>query len=99
MAARGPSDRDISSFRNFFRDFPDYNIRLTNHARQRMGQREIRLPQIRRILGTGTVREVERDIRTGRDKYRVAGRDADGRDLQLVVTLGPGRRVTVVTAI
>lgn len=86
MAARGPSDRDMSSFRNYFRDFPDYNIRLTNHARQRMEQREIRLPQIRRILGTGTVREVERDIRTG-------------RDLQVVVTLGPGRRVTVVTAI
>lgn len=64
-----------------------------------MAQRRIRLPQIRRVLKIGSVTEVERDIRTGQDKYRVAGRDADGRDLEVVVVLGPGRRVTVVTAI
>ena len=38
-------------------------------------------------------------MRTGQDKYRVAGRDPDGRDLEVVVTLGPGPRVTVITAI
>ena len=99
MAARGPTARDRSAFGKFFRDFPDYDVRLTKHARDRMAERRIRLPQIERVLRTGSLTEVERDIRTGRDKYRVAGRDADGRDLQVVVALGPGGRVTVVTAI
>ena len=99
MPVRGPTGRDRSGFREFFRTTPDYSVRLTRHARERMAQRRIRLPQIRRVLKTGSVREVERDIRTGQDKYRVAGRDADGRDLEVVVVLGPGRRVTVVTAI
>ena len=48
---------------------------------------------------TGSLVHVEPGIRTGLDKYRVAGRDADGRDLEVVVTLGPGPRVTVITAI
>ena len=64
-----------------------------------MAERRIRLPQIKRVLRTGTLREVELDIRTGREKYRVAGRDADARELEVVVTLGPGGRVTVITAI
>ncbi len=99
MPVRGPTNRDRSTFGNFFRDFPDYDVRLTRHARDRMAERRIRLPQLERVLRTGSLTEVERDIRTGRDKYRVTGRDADGRDLHVVVTLGPGGRVTVVTAI
>ena len=99
MAERAPAGGDLSAFRNFFRDFPDYGVRLTAHARERMAQRRIRLPQIRQVLRAGRVREVGRDIRTGQDKFRVAGRDADGRELEIVVALGPGDRVTVVTAI
>lgn len=99
MVGRGPTGRDLAAFRNFFRDFPDYGVRLTRHARERMAQRRIRLPQIKQALETGWIREVERDIGTGQDKFRVAGRDADGRELEVVVALGPGRRVTVVTAI
>ena len=44
---------------------------------------------------------VEPDIRSGLDKYRVAGRDSDGRRLEVVANLdqtGPGR-VIVITAI
>ena len=50
---------------------------------------------------TGSLVRVEPDIRTGLDKYRVAGRDADGRQLEVVAGLdetGPGR-VVVITAI
>ena len=99
MAVRGPTNRDRSTFAKFFRDSPDFDVRLTKHARDRMAERRIRLPQIERVLRTGRLTEVERDIRSGRDKYRVAGRDADGRALEVVVSLGPAGRVTVVTAI
>ena len=50
---------------------------------------------------TGALVHVEPDIRTGQDKYRVAGRDADGRGLEVVAGLdetGPGR-VVIITAI
>lgn len=93
-----PTPRDLAAFRNFFRRFPNYNISLTRHARQRMQQRGITLPHINRVLGAGALTDVAPDIKSGQDKYRVAGFDADGRFLEVVVTLGPGRRVTVVTA-
>ena len=44
---------------------------------------------------------VEQDINTGLDKYRVAGRDADGRALEIVVNFtqtGNGL-VVVITVI
>ena len=66
-----------------------------------MQERDIRLPQIRIVLVAGSLVHVEPDIRTGLDKYRVAGSDADGRRLEVVVSLvetGPGR-VVVITAI
>ncbi|MDE0391366.1 MAG: DUF4258 domain-containing protein [Rhodospirillales bacterium] len=91
----------LSQYRNFFRDFPNFNIRLTRHARIRMKERDIRLPQVRTILMTGSLVHVEPDIRTGLDKYRVAGSDADGRQLEVVASLdetGSGR-VVVITAI
>ena len=50
---------------------------------------------------TGALVHVEPDIRTGLDKYRVAGSDADGRQLEVVANLvetGRGR-VIVITAI
>ena len=93
-----PTPGDLATFRNFFRNYADYDIGLMRHARQQMQRRRITLPQIRRVLDTGTLTDVESDIRTVQDKYRVAGRDADGRDLEVVVTLGPRRRVKVVTA-
>lgn len=99
MVVPTPTPQGLAKFAAFFRRFPDYSVRLTKHARDRMAQRRIQLPQIRRVLRTGSLREIEPDMRTGQDKYRVAGRDPDGRDLEVVVTLGPGPRVTVITAI
>lgn len=98
MATRGPTNRDRSTFAGFFRDFPDYKIRLTNHAREQMAKRGIEAAQIERVLRTGSLTAVEPDIRTGRDRYRVEGRDRDRRDLTVVIALGPRDRVTVVTA-
>ncbi len=66
-----------------------------------MRERAIELPQIQMVLANGSVRQVERDIKTGLEKYRVEGRDADGRTLEVVVNLdetGTGC-VVVITAI
>ena len=101
MGASTPSDKYISYYREFFRNFPNFHIRLTKHARTRMRERHIQLLQIRTVLVNGSLVQVESDIRTGLDKYRVTGRDADGRDLEVVANLeegGPGR-VIVITAI
>ena len=90
-----------SNLNTFFREFPDSRIRWTRHAIERMEERDIRLPQIRTVLENGFVSQVEPDIKTGLNKYRVVGRDADGRNLEVVVNLdetGTGC-VVIVTAI
>lgn len=101
MAANRPPNSLTSYFRNFFREFPDFSIRLTQHARERMRERGIHLPQIRSVLRSGTVDRVEQDIRTGDDKYTVAGRDADKRKLEIVAVLQETEtgRVVIVTVI
>ena len=66
-----------------------------------MRQRNIQLPQILTILRSGSLVRVESDIKSGLDQYRVSGRDADGRRLEIVVNLvesGTGR-VDVITVI
>ena len=101
MGASTPSEKYVSYYREFFRNFPSFHIRLTKHARARMRERYIRLPQIRTVLMTGSLVDVEHDIRTGLDKYRVFGHDADGRGLEVVANLeesGPGH-VVIITVI
>ena len=90
-----------SNLNTFFRNFPDFGIRITQHARERMRERGIGLPQIRTVLKSGAVHQFELDIKTGLDKYRVVGSDADGRTLEVVVNLddtGKGH-VVFITAI
>lgn len=101
MGASTPSERYASYYKEFFRRLPDFHIRLTKHSRTRMRERDIQLPQIRTVLKTGALVHVESDIRTGLDKYRVAGSDADDRRLEVVANLeetGQGR-VVIVTVI
>ena len=66
-----------------------------------MQERGIHLSQIRSVLRSGTVVQVEQDIRTGEDKYRVAGRDSDQRSLEIVAVLEETEsgRVVIVTVI
>ena len=101
MAASAPPNRLRAYFKNFFREFPDFSIRLTQHARERMRERGIHLPQVRSVLRSGAVVQVEQDIRTGEDKYRVAGSDADGGKLEVVAILQETEtgRVVIVTVI
>ena len=57
----------------FFHEFPRFDIWITQHARERMREREIDLLQVRTVLRSGAVQLVEPDIKTGDDKYRVVG--------------------------
>ncbi|MDE0716353.1 MAG: DUF4258 domain-containing protein [Rhodospirillaceae bacterium] len=101
MAASTPPNRFTAYFKEFFREFPDFSIQLTQHARERMRERGINLPQIQSVLRSGKVVQVEQDIRTGEDKYTVAGRDADERNLEIVAVLQETEtgRVVIVTVI
>ena len=101
MPTSAPPTNYRAHYEKFFRDFPNFSVVLTQHAHNRMEERNIQLPQIRTVLRTGSVLRVEPDIRTGLDKYRVSGHDADGRGLEVVANLdetGSGR-VVIVTVI
>lgn len=98
---QGPPPEYVARYRSFIRNFPDYNIRPTQHAYQRMAEHAATSTHIRRVLRRGVLRHVERDIGTGLDRYRVSGHDADGRALEVVFNLddtGNGR-VVVITVI
>ena len=95
------SPKGNADYRNFFRHFQNFSIEITTHANQRMQQHGVTLADVRTILRRGGLRHVERDIRTGEDKYRVAGSDIDNRPFEVVVVLdttGDGC-VVVVTVI
>ena len=58
MVQGTPTDRDRSTFGKFFHDFPDYDVRYTKHAREKMAERGIQAAQIERALRTGSLTEV-----------------------------------------
>ena len=94
-----PTNKDLSRYKGFVGAPEDFDFRFSRHSRERMRERQISLPQIHRVLKTGTLVQVEIDIRSGRRKFRIAGRDLDGRSLEIVVNLGPRRKVKVITVI
>ena len=99
--ASGISPETIAHFRNFIRNFQNFDIELTKHARERMEEHTVTLQDLRKVLQRGYLSRAEPNIRTGRDLYRVAGRDIDNRPLEVVVdldTTGSGC-VIVVTVI
>ena len=88
----------IAHFRNFIRNFQNFDIVLTWHARGRMEEYEVTLPDLRKVLRRGYLLRAEPSIQTGRDLYRVAGHDIDNRPLEVVVdldTTGSGCAIVV----
>lgn len=101
MAMSTSPNKYRAYYSKFFRDFPNFSIARTQHAIDRMREYGVQLQQVRTVLKTGSVSLVESDIMTGLDKYRVSGRDADGKALEVVANLdGTGLgRVVIVTVI
>ncbi len=64
-----------------------------------MAENGIALPAIRTVPQRGRLIHAEADIRTGLEKYRITGRDPDGRHLEVVVNLEETDQgcVTVIT--
>ncbi len=83
------SPKSLSLYRNFFRNFPEYDIRLTRHADSRRNERGFgfTLPVLRAVLRRGRIIRVEFDSGTGDERFVVAGRDVDGLRMELVVAL------------
>lgn len=99
--ATGKSPESSASFGKFIREFPQFDIELTRHARERMQENAVTLLDLRKVLQRGYLLLTEQNIRTGRDLYRVAGSDVDNQPLEVVtdlVTTGSGcaKIVTVI---
>ena len=92
------SPESIAHFRNFIRNFQNFDIELTKHARERMEEYAVTLQDLQKVLQRGYPSRAEPNIRTGRDLYRVAGHDIDNRPLEVVVdldTTGSGCAIVV----
>ncbi|MCY4139875.1 MAG: DUF4258 domain-containing protein [Rhodobacteraceae bacterium] len=99
MARKTPHHKQATAFLKFVRKKPEFSVKRTKHARERMAENGIALPAIRTVLRRGRLIHAETDIRTGLEKYRISGRDPDGRPLEVVVNLEETDqgRVTVIT--
>ena len=67
------------------------------HAEQRAFERDVLKVEAERIVQTGTVVKTDPD-RDGRIRWRVAGRDSDGRSVHVVVK-AVGSVLRVITVI
>lgn len=73
-----------------------FNIGLSGHAKERMAEREIGMPDIYRILRFGSVHD-EPELQHGEWKCKVTFKLRGGRIAGAVVALGPTGLITVIT--
>jgi hypothetical protein len=74
-------------------------IRITQHARERLEERDFDLHDVRKVLKSGQIyAPPELDVKHGNWKYRIEGQSIDNRELILVIcfTPDPGARVITV---
>jgi hypothetical protein len=74
-------------------------ISFTAHARSRSRQRNFSRRDVEKVLASGVVSpNAEWNEQHGSWKYQVSGRDLDGDELTVIVTIEPEfQRITVVT--
>ena len=77
---------------------PGFLMILSNHAERRMAERDIARFELERVLKTGLVTMIEHDP-DGTERWRVSGRDADGKSIAAVVEPLPPAAALVVTVI
>ena len=75
-----------------------FRMVLTGHAEKQMASRDVARFEVEKVLKAGAVVMVETDP-DGTERWRVAGRDADGRRIEVVVEPLPPTIVVVVTVI
>ena len=77
---------------------PAFRLVITDHAAKQMRDRDVARFEVEKVLKAGAVIMVETDP-GGRERWRVVGRDADGRQIEPVVELIPPSMAVLVTVI
>lgn len=77
---------------------PEFRMVLTRHAEDQMLDRDVARFEVEKVLKAGAVVMVETDP-GGSERWRVAGRDTDGRRIEVVVEPIPPSMAVVVTVI
>jgi|GEM_PF-2901529 len=75
-----------------------FRLVVTRHAEEQMADRDVARFEVERVLQAGAVVMVETDPR-GRETWRVAGHDSDGRRIEPVVEVRPPSMLRLVTVI
>ena len=75
-----------------------FRLVVTHHAEEQMADRDVTRFEIERVLQAGAVVMIETDPR-GRERWRVAGHDTDGRRIEPVVEVKPPSMAILVTVI
>jgi Domain of unknown function (DUF4258) len=75
-----------------------FRMILTDHAEERMAEYDVARFEIERVLKAGAVVMLDMEP-SGTETWRVAGRDADGRRIEVVVEPIPPSMMVVITVI
>lgn len=77
---------------------PEFRMVLTGHAGDQMRDRDVARFEVEKVLKAGVVVRIEMDP-DGSERWRVAGRNADGARIEVVVEPIPPSMTVVVTVI
>jgi Domain of unknown function (DUF4258) len=77
---------------------PEFRMVLKGHAEDQMLNRDVARFEVEKVLKAGAVVRIEIDP-NGSERWRVAGRDADGRRIEVVIEPIPPSTAHVVTVI
>ena len=77
---------------------PAFLLVVSEHAERQMADRDIARFEVEEVLKAGVVVMIELDP-TGAERWRVAGRDADGHRIEVVVELLPPTMAELITVI
>ena len=77
---------------------PTFRMVLTDHAEERMTEYEVARFEIEKVMKAGAVVMIDMEP-SGTETWRVAGRDVDGRRIEVVIEPIPPSMVVVITVI
>ena len=77
---------------------PRFRVVVTDHAERRLLERDVSRFEAERLVRAGVVVMVETDPGGG-ERWRVAGRDTDGRQIEVEVEAVPPALVVLVTVV
>jgi len=77
---------------------PTFRMVLTDHAEERMAEYDLARFEVEKVLKAGAVVMIDMEP-SGTETWRVAGRDADGKRIEVVIEPLPPSMAVVVTVI